>query len=92
VNALDAALRAALLPHCPWLDDIELADYKVRILNRGREDGHGTDAVTRVLLEATDGTGSWTTVGVHGNIVEASWLALVDMLAYAATRRLPAPA
>jgi 2-isopropylmalate synthase len=88
VNALDAALRAALTPTCPWLERVELADYKVRILNRGREDGFGTDAVTRVLLEATDGTASWTTIGVHGNIVEASWLALVDMLAYAATRQL----
>ncbi len=92
VNALDAALRAALTPSCPWLEKVELADYKVRILNRGREDGHGTDAMTRVLLNATDGAGSWTTVGVHGNIVEASWLALVDMLAYAATRQQPATA
>jgi 2-isopropylmalate synthase len=92
VNALDAALRKALTPSCPWLEKVELADYKVRILNRGGEDGHGTDAVTRVLLQATDRAGSWTTVGVHGNLVEASWLALVDMLAYAATRQQPAPA
>ncbi|MCO1660263.1 citramalate synthase [Pseudonocardia humida] len=92
VNALDAALRKALTPSCPWLEHVELADYKVRILNRGGDEGHGTDAVTRVLLQATDGAGSWTTIGVHGNIVEASWLALVDMLAYAATRRQPAPA
>jgi 2-isopropylmalate synthase len=91
VNALDAALRAALTPACPWLERIELADYKVRILNRGTE-GHGTDALTRVLLQATDGDGAWTTVGVHGNVVEASWLALVDMLAFAATRTQPAPA
>jgi len=88
VNALDAALRAALQPHCPWLDDIELADYKVRILNPEHGPGHGTDAVTRVLLRSHDaaGTGDWTTVGVHGNVVEASWLALVDALTYASSR------
>ncbi len=80
VNALDAALRGALAPSCPWLADVELADYKVRILTRG------TGAVTRVLIESTDKAGEWTTVGVHGNVVEASWLALVDALAYAALR------
>jgi 2-isopropylmalate synthase len=89
VNALDAALRSALTPHFPWLDDIELSDYKVRILNPEHGPGHGTDAVTRVLLESRDGTGagSWTTVGVHGNVVEASWLALVDALTYASSRQ-----
>lgn len=95
VNALDAALRTALTPHFPWLDGIELSDYKVRILNPEHGPGHGTDAVTRVLLESRDsgGPGSWTTVGVHGNVVEASWLALVDALTYAsARRRAPAPA
>jgi 2-isopropylmalate synthase len=92
VNAVDAALRAALTPRFPWLAGVELSDYKVRILT------HGTDAVTRVLVESTDHaegplTGpstrpvSWTTVGVHGNVVEASWLALVDALAYAALRQ-----
>ncbi|WP_232664291.1 citramalate synthase [Pseudonocardia sp. TRM90224] len=87
VNALDAALRAALAPSCPWLADMELSDYKVRILTPGGAgDGHGTDAVTRVLIESTDPSGSWTTVGVHGNIIEASWLALVDALAHAAGR------
>ncbi|MCY7341561.1 MAG: citramalate synthase [Pseudonocardia sp.] len=80
VNALDAALRAALTPSRPWLSHVELSDYKVRILTRG------TDAVTRVLVESTDRADSWTTVGVHGNVVEASWLALVDALAYAALR------
>ncbi|HEY2203743.1 MAG TPA: citramalate synthase [Pseudonocardia sp.] len=87
VNALDAALRAALTPSCPWLDGVELSDYKVRILSpRAASDGgHGTDAVTRVLVDSAtvDGSG-WTTVGVHGNVVEASWLALVDALGYAA--------
>jgi 2-isopropylmalate synthase len=89
VNALDAALRAALLPAFPWLDRVELADYKVRILNSGADDV-GTGAVTRVLIEfvdyggkVADRGGSWTTVGVHKNVVEASWLALVDALSYA---------
>ncbi|WP_433289040.1 citramalate synthase [Pseudonocardia sp. CA-142604] len=86
VNALDAALRAALTPTCPWLSDVELSDYKVRILTTGRSQSYGTDAVTRVLLESTGHAGSWTTVGVHSNVVEASWLALVDALAYAALR------
>jgi len=85
VNALDAALRQALAPHVPWLDTVELADYKVRILLGA----HGTDAVTRVLIETTDGAGTWTTVGVHGNVVEASWLALVDAVTYAGLRRAP---
>ncbi|GAA4544778.1 citramalate synthase [Amycolatopsis samaneae] len=78
VHALDAALRKALTPYLSWLDSVELADYKVRILA-----GHpGTDAVTRVLVETTDGEREWTTVGVHGNIVEASWLALCDALVH----------
>jgi 2-isopropylmalate synthase len=92
VNALDAALRAALSPTFPWLSDVELSDYKVRILTTGRSESFGTDAVTRVLLESTGPAGSWTTVGVHSNVVEASWLALVDALAYAALReRGPVP-
>jgi 2-isopropylmalate synthase len=82
VHALDAALREALLPHLPWLDEVQLSDYKVRILT----DHHGTDAVTRVLVESTDHEREWTTVGVHGNIVEASWLALCDALAHKAMR------
>jgi 2-isopropylmalate synthase len=88
VNALDAALRAALTPSRPWLDGIELSDYKVRILTPGGGEGKaaGTQAVTRVLVETSDKAGEWTTVGVHTNVVEASWLALVDSLAYAALR------
>jgi len=89
VNALDAALRAALRPHLPWLDTVELADYKVRIIPAARgshPEAHGTDAVTRVLISSSDGRQEWTTVGVHGNVVEASWLALVDAWAYAALR------
>jgi 2-isopropylmalate synthase len=79
VNALDEALRSALVRHYPALNGLELADYKVRIL----EGSHGTGAVTRVLLETVDETGrDWTTVGVHENVVEASWRALVDALTY----------
>jgi 2-isopropylmalate synthase len=80
VHALDAALRKALLPHLPWLAAVQLTDYKVRIL----VDHPGTDAVTRVLVESSDGEREWTTVGVHGNIVEASWLALCDALVHKA--------
>jgi 2-isopropylmalate synthase len=82
VHALDAALRKALLPHLPWLEKVALTDYKVRIL----VDHPGTDAVTRVLVESSDGEHEWTTVGVHGNIVEASWLALCDALVHKAMR------
>jgi 2-isopropylmalate synthase len=82
VHALDAALRKALVPHLSWMDSVSLADYKVRILTNS----HGTDAVTRVLVESTDGEREWTTVGVHGNIVEASWLALCDALVHKAMR------
>ena len=82
VHALDAALRKALLPQLTWLGSVELADYKVRILT----DHPGTDAITRVLVESTDGEREWVTVGVHGNIVEASWLALCDALVHKALR------
>jgi 2-isopropylmalate synthase len=79
VNALDEALRSALSRHHPALAGLELADYKVRIL----EGSHGTGAVTRVLLDTVDTEGrDWTTVGVHENVVEASWRALVDALTY----------
>ncbi len=79
VNALDEALRRALVRHHPALAGVELADYKVRIL----EGSHGSNAVTRVLVESTDHRREWTTVGVHENVVEASWQALVDALTYA---------
>lgn len=82
INALDGALRQALGVHVPWLATVGLSDYKVRILPGTR----GTDAVTRVLVDTRDGRGSWTTVGVHGNVVEASWLALLDAMTYAALR------
>ena len=78
VNALDAALRQALLPAYPELKDLELTDFRVRILDAG----HGTDATTRVLIDTTDGARTWTTVGVAPNLVEASWQALTDGITY----------
>ena len=78
VNALDRALRKALERAYPQLAKMELTDYKVRIM-AGR---HGTDAVTRVLIETTDREREWTTVGVHGNVIEASWLALHDAVRF----------
>jgi 2-isopropylmalate synthase len=83
VNALDNALRQALVSRHPHLAQVSLADYKVRILGWKS----GTSATTRVLISSTDGMGEWTTVGVHDNIVEASWHALVDALTYAVVRR-----
>ena len=78
VNALDEALREALLPAYPELESMELIDYRVRILDTE----HGTDAITRVLIETTNGQQSWSTVGVAANVVEASWEALVSGLSY----------
>jgi 2-isopropylmalate synthase len=78
VNALDRALRKALERAYPQLAKMELTDYKVRIM-AGR---HGTDAITRVLIETSDRRREWTTVGVHGNVIEASWLALHDAVRY----------
>jgi 2-isopropylmalate synthase len=79
VNALDRALRGAIVDRHPELADIELTNYKVRIL----DEAHGTGAVTRVLLDSTDGSSEWGTIGVSENIIEASWEALVDSLEYA---------
>jgi 2-isopropylmalate synthase len=78
VNALDAALRKALLPGYPRLAEMHLVDYKVRVVNAGAE----TAARVRVVVEWRDGGGVWGTVGVSENIVEASWLALVDAAEY----------
>jgi len=83
VNALDAALRKALRPVYPVIDEIQLEDYKVRIID-GKQ---GTAARTRVLIVSTDGTNDWGTVGVSDNIIEASWLALVDALEFKLIRR-----
>jgi 2-isopropylmalate synthase len=76
VHALDRALRGAIGERYPHLRDIELVNFKVRILDETK----GTGAVTRVLLDASDGTGTWGTIGVSENIIEASWEALVDSL------------
>jgi 2-isopropylmalate synthase len=78
VNALDSALRSAIGQVFPEVAKLELVDYKVRILDQG----HGTDAVIRVLIETSDGHTSWITVGVGHNIVEASWEALRDAVSY----------
>jgi len=79
VNALDAAVRKALLPIYPQLADVHLTDYKVRIL-----DGEtGTAAQTRVLIDSSNGNRAWSTVGSSTNIIEASWQALADSLEYA---------
>ena len=82
VNALDSALRTAIGQAYPAVAKFELIDYKVRILDQG----HGTDAITRVLIETTDGVSSWVTVGVGHNVIEASWGALVDGLTYGLRR------
>jgi 2-isopropylmalate synthase len=78
VNALDHAVRNALTPAYPQVAKFELIDYRVRILDQG----HGTDATVRVLIQTTDGRRAWTTVGVGQNIVEASWEALSDAYLY----------
>ena len=83
VNALDSALRSALLKFYPDLASVRLTDYKVRIVNSSS----GTAAVTRVLIESGDGSSSWTTIGVHENIIEASLQALVDSLEYGLKRK-----
>jgi 2-isopropylmalate synthase len=77
VNALDRALRDAIGEIHPHLRDIELVNFKVRILDETK----GTDAVTRVLIDASDGHDTWGTIGVSENVIEASWEALVDSLA-----------
>jgi len=83
VNALDGALRTALLKFYPDLQSVRLTDYKVRIVNSSS----GTAAVTRVLIESGDGVSTWTTIGVHENIIEASLQALVDSLEYGLLRQ-----
>jgi 2-isopropylmalate synthase len=76
VNALDRALRSAIGETYPHLRDIELVNFKVRILDETK----GTGAITRVLLDASDGVDTWGSIGVSENIIEASWEALVDSL------------
>ena len=79
VNALDQALRQALTPRYPQLADVELTDYRVRLL----DNGHGTDATTRVLIDTQMGSETWTTVGIGENVIEASWEALIEAYTYA---------
>lgn len=83
VNALDTALRTGLAKVFPHLADLELVDYKVRIV----EGIKGTGAVTRVLVDTYDGKKEWTTVGVHENVIEASWMALEDAITYGLLRQ-----
>jgi 2-isopropylmalate synthase len=78
VNAIDSALRACLMKKYPQLSRVHLTDYKVRIL----DSSSATGAVTRVLIDATDGDRTWTTIGVSPNIIEASWRALEESLVY----------
>ncbi len=78
VNAIDQALRAAVGARYPQLSRVHLTDYKVRILDGAT----ATGAVTRVLIDATDGERTWTTIGVSANIIEASWQALADSIVY----------
>ncbi len=78
VNALDNALRSALVQHFPQIAELDLVDYKVRILDGGL----GTGAVTRVLIETAEKGRRWTTVGVSENVIAASWLALEDAISY----------
>ncbi len=78
VNALDGALRKALVRFYPRIAEVRLVDYKVRVLDGDR----GTGAVVRVLVESADAEDHWTTVGVSNNVIEASWQALVDALDY----------
>jgi 2-isopropylmalate synthase len=78
VNALDAALRKAIGPVYPELAHVHLTDFKVRVLDTSR----GTAAVTRVLIDSTDGDRTWTTIGVSENVIEASWSALEDSIVF----------
>jgi 2-isopropylmalate synthase len=83
VNAIDTALRSGLEKIYPELKKLELTDYKVRIL----EGRHGTGAVTRVLVETSDGNGEWNTIGVHENVIAASAMALEDAVTYGLLRQ-----
>ncbi len=78
INALDSALRQAIGAHYPKLTAVHLVDYRVRVLDTGK----GTGAVTRVLIDTSDGERVWTTIGVSENIIEASWQALFDSIVY----------
>ena len=89
MHALDAALRDAIGELHPHLREIELVNFKVRILDETK----GTGAITRVLIDASDGHDTWGTIGVSENVIAASWDALVDSLEYGMQPgREPAPA
>ena len=85
VNALDKALRQALETIYPHLRDVDLVNFKVRIL----DEDMGTGAITRVLIDASDGQREWGSIGVSRNVIEASWDALVDSLAVAIQNEVP---
>ena len=78
VNALDIALKKALVKYYPDLDGVELNDYNVRVVTGSR----GTASLVRVIIESTDGKSTWSTIGVSRDIVEASWKALIDSIEY----------
>jgi 2-isopropylmalate synthase len=82
VNALDSAMRKAVVQVYPQIAELELIDYKVRIL-AGKK---GTGAVTRVLVSTQDDSGQWDTLGVHENVIAASWTALAEALTYGLLR------
>ncbi len=83
VGALDTALRMAITESYPHVADLELVDYKVRLL----DESVGTEAITRVVITTTDGSAVWGTVGVSENVIEASWNALVDSIEYGLVRK-----
>ena len=76
VGALDNALRKSLIDIYPEINVVRLTDYSVRVV----EEGTGTGATVRVIIESSDDKSSWTTVGASSNIIEASWIALSDSL------------
>ena len=78
VNALDAAVRSAIGSRFPQLAKVHLTDFKVRVLDTAK----GTGAVTRVLIDSTDGRHTWSTIGVNENVILAAWTALEDSLVY----------
>jgi 2-isopropylmalate synthase len=78
VNAMDNALRKALMGYYPQIEKFHLSDYKVRIL----DSDHGTEAITRVLIDTRNDISRWSTVGASANIIEASWRALADSMEY----------
>ena len=85
VNALDSALRKAVGTAYPELARVHLTDYRVRVLDTAS----GTGAITRVLIDSTDGTRTWSTIGVSDNIIEASWQALSDSIVYGLLHNRP---